>query len=373
MLVMNDQGFQHLLSSKFQLSGEGSVAAGPVARPARAIEFDNAFVFNAVFSPDDRYVATASRDRTARVWDLATGKQTVAFGGHRDWVRTIAYAPDGQTLASASEDKTVKLWDAGTGRELVSFEGHSGGVTSLALAAEGTLVASGSGDGKGGKSGEVRLWDRTTGKELAALPGHGGEVTSVAFAPGARMLATACEDGSLRPREGWSQAIPGRVFTLLRESGITRRDKTYLWGHSAGGQFVHRLLATQPHGIFEAVGTANSGWYTSPTLDLHYPDGLGGIGLTRDDIVRFLGYPLVIFSGDQDIDGTAENFPRHDAAMAQGPNRFLRAQFYLERGRAEAAKLGVVCRWSRVVVPGVAHEGMRMSAFAGDYWFGARR
>ena len=177
------------------------------------------------------------------------------------------------------------------------------------------------------------------------------------------------EDGSLRPRECWSQGIPGRVFALLREGGITRRDKTYLWGHSAGGQFVHRLLATQPSGIFEAVGAANSGWYTLPTLDLHYPDGLGGIGLTRDDVARFLGYPLVIFSGDQDIDGPAENFPRHDAAMAQGPNRFARAQFYIERGRAEAAKLGVPCRWSRVVVPGVAHEGMQMSAFAGDYWF----
>ena len=109
-----------------------------------------------------------------------------------------------------------------------------------------------------------------------------------------------------------------------------------------------------------------------PTLDLPYPDGLGGIGLTHDDVVRFLGYPLVIFSGDQDIDGTTENFPKHDAAMAQGPNRFARAQFYLDRGWAEAAKLGVPCRWSRVVVPGVAHEGMRMSAFAGNYWFGTR-
>jgi imidazolonepropionase-like amidohydrolase len=80
----------------------------------------------------------------------------------------------------------------------------------------------------------------------------------------------------------------------------------------------------------------------------------------------------VIFSGDQDIDGTTENFPKHDTAMAQGPNRFARAQFYLERGRAEAARLGAPCRWSRVVVPGVAHEGMRMSAFAGDYWFGGK-
>jgi hypothetical protein len=59
----------------------------------------------------------------------------------------------------------------------------------------------------------------------------------------------------------------------------------------------------------------------------------------RDDVVRFLGYPLVMFSGDRDIDGTADNFPRHDAAMAQGSNRFARAQFYIDRGRAEAAKL----------------------------------
>ena len=177
------------------------------------------------------------------------------------------------------------------------------------------------------------------------------------------------EDGALRPREGWSQAIPGRVFALLREAGVTRRDKAYLWGHSAGGQFVHRLLATQPHGIFEAVGAANSGWYTLPSLDLPYPDGLGGIGLTRDDVGRFLGYPLVIFSGDQDIDGTTENFPKHEAAMAQGPNRFERAKFYLAYGQAEAARLGVPCRWTRITVPGVAHEGMKMSAFAAQHWF----
>ena len=160
------------------------------------------------------------------------------------------------------------------------------------------------------------------------------------------------EDGALRARQSWSNAIPGRVFGLLREAGVTTRQKAYLWGHSAGGQFVHRLLAMQPHGIFEAAGAANSGWYTLPTLDLPYPDGLGGIGLTPDEVVRFLGYPLVIFSGDQDIDGTAENFPKHDSAMAQGLNRFARAQFFLDYGKAVAAELGVPCRWTRVVVPG---------------------
>jgi hypothetical protein len=136
--------------------------------------------------------------------------------------------------------------------------------------------------------------------------------------------------------------------------------------------YVHRLLATQPHGIFEAVGAANPGWYTLPTLDLPYPDGLGGIGLIDDDVVRLLSYPLVIFAGDRDINSNAENLPNHDAAKVQGPHRFARAHFYLERGRAEAATLGVACNWRLVVVPGVGHEGPGgMSAFAGNYWFPA--
>jgi hypothetical protein len=177
-------------------------------------------------------------------------------------------------------------------------------------------------------------------------------------------------DGAVRPREDWSLSIPGRVFALLREAGVTTRAKTYLWGHSAGGQYVHRLLATQPHGIFEAVGVGNPGWYTLPTLDLPYPDGLGGISLVRDDVARLLSYPLVIFAGDRDIDSNAENLPNHEAAKAQGPHRFARAHFYLERGQAEAARLGVTCNWRLVIVPGVGHEGPGgMSAFAANHWF----
>lgn len=181
------------------------------------------------------------------------------------------------------------------------------------------------------------------------------------------------KDGTVRPRESWSQAIPGHVFALLRESGVTTRDKAYLWGHSAGGQFVHRLMATQPHDIFEAVGAANAGWYSVPTLDLPYPQGLGGIGLTGEDLGKLLAYPMIIFAGDLDTETAADNLPKHEAAMAQGPHRFARAHAYLARGRAEAARLGVACNWRLVVAPGIGHEGMRMSAFAASYWFGAEQ
>ena len=173
----------------------------------------------------------------------------------------------------------------------------------------------------------------------------------------------------MRPREAWSFVIPGRVFALLRAAGVTTRDTAYFWGHSAGGQFVHRLLATQPHAMFEAVGAANAGWYTMPTLERAYPEGLGGIGLTHHDLVKLLAYPLVIFAGDCDTETASDNLPKHDAAMQQGPHRFARAHHYLERGRAEAAALGVPCNWRLVVVPGVGHDGMRMSAFAAAHWF----
>ena len=177
------------------------------------------------------------------------------------------------------------------------------------------------------------------------------------------------EDGALRPREAWSHAIPGRVFALLREAGVTRRERAYLWGHSAGSQFVHRALATQDSSLFEAAGAGNAGWYTMPTLDRPYPEGLGGIGLDDADVIRLLTCKLVVFAGDRDTNEAEEHLPRGPAAMAQGPHRFARAHYYIEQGRAEAARRGVTCGWRLVVVPGIGHEGMRMSGIAAAYWF----
>ena len=62
------------------------------------------------------WLATASLDKTAKLWELATGKELRTFEGHQDWVLSVAFAPDGKTLATASKDKTVRLWDAATGK-----------------------------------------------------------------------------------------------------------------------------------------------------------------------------------------------------------------------------------------------------------------
>jgi len=62
-----------------------------------------------VFSPDGRRLATASADKTARIWDVSSG-QELATVTHNDTVYGVAFSPDGRRLATASEDKTVRIW-----------------------------------------------------------------------------------------------------------------------------------------------------------------------------------------------------------------------------------------------------------------------
>ena len=80
------------------------------------------------FSPDGQRLASASRDRTVKIWDSATGKELFALKGHAGGSRCVAFSPDGQRLASGSSDKTVRIWDSATGKELFALKGHAGTV-----------------------------------------------------------------------------------------------------------------------------------------------------------------------------------------------------------------------------------------------------
>ncbi|KAL8300777.1 hypothetical protein RB593_010231 [Gaeumannomyces tritici] len=149
-------------------------------------------VNSVAFAHDGKTVASASDDKTVKLWDTATGRCRATLEGHSDSVNSVAFARDGKTVASASDDETVKLWDTATGRCRATLKGHSGPVFSVAFAHDGKTVASASGDNT------VKLWDTATGRCRATLEGHSSSVLSVAFAHDGKTVASASNDHTVK-------------------------------------------------------------------------------------------------------------------------------------------------------------------------------
>jgi hypothetical protein len=171
----------------------------------------------------------------------------------------------------------------------------------------------------------------------------------------------ADEAGRPKPRAQWTYGIPGRVFAALRAQGVTQRAGYAMFGHSAGGQFVHRLISLGFRAHVVAAVTANAGTYAMPDPAVDFPFGLGN---TDADLPALLRFRLTVMAGTLDIDATSEHFPKDEIAMRQGATRYARAHRYIEVAREQASRLGLHCAWTIVDVAGVDHDGKRMSAAA---------
>ena len=150
------------------------------------------YVSSVAYHPDGKTLASGSKDKTIKLWDLATGKEQATLEGHTDDVYSVAYSPDGKILASGSKDETIKVWDGKTGRGKATLKGHSGGVSCLAFSPDSKTLASGSADQT------IKLTDVATGKERHSLTGHTQMVWSVAFSPDGKTLASGSDDQTIK-------------------------------------------------------------------------------------------------------------------------------------------------------------------------------
>src|SRR5258708_7320320 len=185
-------------------------------------------------SPDGGLLASASSDKTIKLWDPHTGEHLRMLQGHSDWVRSVEFSPDGGLLASASSDKTIKLCDPHTEEHLRTLQGDFHWVRSVAFSPDGGLLASASSDKT------IKLWNPHTGEQLRTLQGHSNWVTSVAFSSDGGPLASASPD-SLRP-----------MTSSLCVYSEDRQGHTLI--HDA---YTGQLVQTQSEISFPVVGDQN--------------------------------------------------------------------------------------------------------------------
>jgi poly(3-hydroxybutyrate) depolymerase len=167
------------------------------------------------------------------------------------------------------------------------------------------------------------------------------------------------EKGTIQPRQQWTFDAIDHVTGAVRRR-THAKGKVILFGHSAGGQLMHRYSLFASHPAADAIVCANAGWFTMPDESVCYPYGIKNVPLSDRDLARAFTRPVIMLMGGNDI-SREKPFRDTPEADAQGMNRMERCNNYFHFCEAKAAELGVPFRWQLHVVEGAAHEGGKMA------------
>jgi len=177
----------------------------------RTLEGHVVWVPKVCFSRDGRWIASAGYDKTAKLWNSATGELIRSFRGHKAGVSSVSLSPDSSRLVSASWDGIVKVWDVERDHSLLSLNGHIGECSSVLFSPDGKRFAS------AGEDQTVRVWDVETGQNIWILKGHVRRATSASFSPDGRWLASASDDGTVKV---WDMEFGQEIRTLKGHSHV---------------------------------------------------------------------------------------------------------------------------------------------------------
>jgi pimeloyl-ACP methyl ester carboxylesterase len=182
---------------------------------------------------------------------------------------------------------------------------------------------------------------------------------------GAYSYASAVSrDGRIQDPPLWSYSVIEHLFDAIKDATGNQSGSYVIYGHSEGGQFVHRLVLLLPEARYARAVAANPGWYTMPRFDIKFPYGLGGSPATEGSLTQSLGRDFVLLLGDRDTDPNHKDLRSTPQAMAQGAFRFERGQNFFREARNRATELGSSFGWRLEIVHGAAHENTKMSASA---------
>lgn len=245
-----------------------------------------------MFTPDGRQAISTSRDKTAKVWDIKTGKEQLslmmpwadcymdagalavtpdgqrvvlawsdipyvyAHGGIGIWniekgevlwselddmhdgrVNAVAITPDGQRAISASGDNTLKVWDIDSGEKLHTLFGHSSEVDVITITPDGQHLVSGSRDNT------LKLWGLESGDEILTLRGHSDRIYAVDISPDGHHLLSVSADQTLLVWDIKSGKIIASFYgdSEISACAVLPDGFNFIAGDASGGIYLLQL------------------------------------------------------------------------------------------------------------------------------------
>lgn len=163
------------------------------------------------FSPDETMIASASDDKTIKVWNVVNGRENYTLQGYTNCVKSVVFSPDGLFIAGGSIG-TIKIWHTSSQQEIITLKGHQDWIYSLAFSSDGQFLASGSADKT------IRIWRVKDWQEIYQLKGHTGIIHNIAFNPNKLNLISGSLDKTIKL---WNVELGTELHTIKAHNNAT--------------------------------------------------------------------------------------------------------------------------------------------------------
>ncbi len=172
-------------------------------------------------------------------------------------------------------------------------------------------------------------------------------------------------------RQSWLFPDFDLIFEKVKMAVGLDNESYDIFGHSAGGQILHRLIIFYPETRAKNILASNSGFYTLPDFSFSLPFGLSEFEFGDNHLKSSLQKNLVLFVGELDnASETKGTRLRSPIADLQGYHRLERAHYFFSAAESKAKELGIHHNWKLEIVPGVGHDQKNMGKAAADYLYG---
>ncbi|UII24899.1 hypothetical protein LVD15_16495 [Fulvivirga maritima] len=167
--------------------------------------------------------------------------------------------------------------------------------------------------------------------------------------------------GTENPKSEWAYTVVENIFDHIKSANNITNEQYDIFGHSAGGQFVHRMVMLMPEARIGTAIAANAGFYSLPNEDLEFPYGIKN---TNTDLQKAYKKKLVILLGELDNDPSLGTFRTTDLAMQQGTHRLERGSTFFKMNKELTNKNNWSFNWEIDTVKNVGHNYKKMSESA---------